>query len=126
MIDLVAKIDKALAITRAATPRPWKVLKEGHDQYLANVSHTTRDVWIVPHRDEDFPAICLWRAIAEQALAAVQHAIVFRNAMEAQEMRLRLPSSMIEGNPGSYREILRQLDDGFRALNQALENAGMG
>lgn len=111
--SLTTRIDKALAITRAATP----VVRTAYfcDPHGA--------WWHIESDPRDGNAIVLWRVITEKALAAVQHAIVFRDAMEAQDMGLRLPSSMIEGNPGSYREILRQLDDSFRAVNQALAEA---
>lgn len=56
--SLTARIDKALAITRAATPGPW----------LPGCAA------IRNQRKEDAAAIALWRATAEQALEVAKMA----------------------------------------------------
>lgn len=122
--SLTTRIEKALAITREATPGPWEPRYwTGGDRQRVAVgpehhmeSHGT---------ESDARAIVLWRAIAEQALelakASKQYVDCFESMVTVTGGLVGLPQTII-----SHTDTLADMKKTLAALNVSLEKAGMG
>lgn len=79
LLLLIAKIDEADMV---ATSAPWHVSPNGR---IVQTAHVTRDVWTIPHRAEDMPAICELRNSTPDVLLALRELVSLRQ--EAAELR---------------------------------------
>lgn len=113
--SLTTRIDKALAVTRAATPGPWSGVSSYRDPDCRDGIITSvkanGDQWCW----QDESAIVLWRAVAEQALEVAKAAQAVGCTCEMRSDR-----------PGmtSHDSQCLALTETLGALSISLEKAG--
>lgn len=64
-------LDELAAIEGRMTDGPWHARPDG---YIHQTAHVTRDVWTIPHVDEDIPGIVALRNAASALLARARDA----------------------------------------------------
>lgn len=101
MTDLTSKIDRALEITRAATPGPWTADRRGY----------------FIHKESDANAIFLWRAVTEQALELAKAMSTASKYFDDCGIESHLPPDEPEC------VMARDFRKALAALNAALEKA---
>ncbi len=65
-------LSKLEAIVRARTPGPWHLSADG--ERILQTAHLTRDVWEIPHKQEDMPFIATMGTLADLILDVIRAA----------------------------------------------------
>ncbi len=66
-----ALIARVLAHDAQATPGPWNSTPSG----ITQTKHVTRDVWLIPHKEEDMPLIADFRTAAPKLARMLREAM---------------------------------------------------
>lgn len=75
--ELEALVLNISAMHAASTDPPWHLSPGG---LITQTRHITRDVWTIPHCEEDMEAICVFRNSAADVLLALQELQAIRAA----------------------------------------------